>query len=204
MFCPEQCTREKGNVAPEPQLGHNMPKDLPFRLGVSKPFTLVQLKKRKKKKILSIPIFLRYKSYLTINWFNTSLQWGNEPLWCMSQAQCALQIIYAGKELNEVWQCHHEVATGFHVSRGILDVIQNAPTLLEFCKLKMRVLLALCVGFKLESLPQGSVDLEKTPVNQSPSSLLGQSWLATSEAPVTQGLNPAALHSLPCTATGNL
>lgn len=48
------------------------------------------------------------------------------------------------------------------------------------------------------------MDLEKTPVNPSPSSLLGQSWLATSEAPVTQGLNPAALHSLPYAATGNL
>lgn len=37
---------------------------------------------------------------------------------------------------------------------------------------------------------------KNTPVNPSPSSFLGKSWLATSKAPVTQGLNPDA--PIPC------
>lgn len=114
---------------------------------------------------------------------------------------CRLYV--GGKEWNEVWQCHREVAAGFRVSRGILEPVQTAP-LLEFCELEMRGALPLSAGSKLESLLWGSVDHEKTPVNPPPSSLLGQSWLVTSEAPVTQGLNPAALHSLPYAATGNL
>lgn len=39
---------ERGNAAPGPQLGHTMPVGLPFWLGVSKPFNLVRLKRKKK------------------------------------------------------------------------------------------------------------------------------------------------------------
>lgn len=38
---------EKRNAAPGPKLGHTMPVDLPFWLGVSKPFNEVRLKRKK-------------------------------------------------------------------------------------------------------------------------------------------------------------
>jgi len=80
--------RGKSNVAPVPQLGHAMPVGLPFWLGVSKPFNVVEKKKklkRKKNSGVSFHIFLSYKATWQ-QWFNTSLQWGNEPLHCMSEA----------------------------------------------------------------------------------------------------------------------
>lgn len=67
---------EKGNAAPGPQLGHTMPVGLPFWLGVNNPFNL-----RKKDMVEFLFIyFCLIKAYLTAQWFNTSPQWGNEPL----------------------------------------------------------------------------------------------------------------------------
>lgn len=105
---------------------------------------------------------------------------------------------------------HHEMRLGSATVRLWLDSVDlkaswipsrcpHLPAFWSLCELEMRGVLLprSAAGSKLESLLQGSLDHEKTPVNLSLSSLLGQSWPVTSEAPLTQGLNPAALHSLP-------
>lgn len=185
---------EKESGAPGPQLGHTMPVGLPFWLGVNKPFNLVKLKRKKKHTRLNDDSILPWQH---CSW---TLPYNDYRARQKPKVCCRLY-----KEEN------NDKRFGSATMRLWLDFVYAGASwnlfnyaFLEFCELKMRRVLPLSAGCKLELQLQGSVDLEKTHVNLSPSSLLGQSWLTTSEASVTQGLNLAALHSLPYAATGNL
>lgn len=181
---------EKGNAAPGTQLGHTMPVDLPFWLGVSKPFNKVTLKRKKKKKQggVCIHIFLPYKAYLTTS---STFPYNGEMNRCRACQRPMCTANYGEK---------NKMRFGSATVRLRLDFVHleaswspsRRPCFWSSVNWSRGGLLV-SAGSKLESLLLGSVDHEKT---LSLSSLLGQSWLVTSEAPMTQGLNPAALLSL--------
>lgn len=102
---------EKGNAAPGPQLGRNMPVGLPFRLEVPKPFNAVRLKDKS-------GTFHSYRFCLI------------KPTW---QHSCPKRPYNGGMnhgrwESNKVWQCHREVADGFCLAQSVLGLGPDGPS----------------------------------------------------------------------------